>query len=151
MLAVVLVVTAFLHLFYTRVKISTNIGWKEVLLVLSMEYLIPVGWTVPTSFHGLNCPQCLTSLQAVPSTSFFDGHHSHISLQLIKEARENNVKLFCLPPNCTHIVQLLDMGVFGPMKKVWEKLLKQWKFKSKAQNVSKEIFPGLLRSFGLSC
>ena len=53
-----------------------------------------------------------------PVYLFFDGHHSHISLQLIKEARENN-------PNCIHIVQPLDVGVFGPMKKVWAKLLKQ--------------------------
>ena len=32
-----------------------------------------------------------------------------------------------------------------PMKKAWAKLLKQWKFESKAQNVSKEIFAGLLQ------
>jgi len=75
----------------------------------------------------------------------FDGHHSHISLELIRVARENNVKLFCLPPNCTHIVQPLDVGVFGPMKKVWARILKQWKLESRAQNVSKEVFPSLLR------
>lgn len=39
----------------------------------------------------------------------------------------------------------LDVEVFGPMKKVWAKLLKQWKLESTAQNVSKEVFPGLLR------
>ena len=76
----------------------------------------------------------------------FDGHHSHISLELIRVARENNVKLFCLPSNCTHIVQPLDMGVFGPMKKVWARILKQWKLESRVQNVSKEVLDKLAPS-----
>ena len=62
----------------------------------------------------------------------------------IRSARENNVRLFCLPPNCTHVVQPLDVGVFAPVKKVWAQMLKQWKLESKAQNVSKGVFPSLL-------
>lgn len=50
-----------------------------------------------------------------------DGHHSHISLDLIRRARENNVILLCLPPNTTHLLQPLDVGAFSPVKKAWKK------------------------------
>ena len=96
-------------------------------------------------FKKLYLPAVMHLTASGPVYLFFDGHHSHISLKLIREAQEKNVMLFCLPPNCTHIVQPLDVGVFGPIKKVWAKLLKQWKFDSKAQNVTKEVFPGLMR------
>ena len=52
-----------------------------------------------------------------PVFLFMDGHHSHISLPLIRAVRENNVQLFCLPQNCTHVLQPLDVGVFAPLKR----------------------------------
>ena len=79
-----------------------------------------------------------------PVYLFFDSHHSHISLELICTAQEANVKLFCLPPNCTHILQPLDVGVFGPVKKTWVTVLKQWKLETRGTNVSKEALPGLI-------
>ena len=79
-----------------------------------------------------------------PVYLFFDGHHSHITLELICTAQEANVKLFCLPPNCTHILQPLDVGVFGPVKKTWVTVLKQWKLETRGTNVSKEALPGLI-------
>ena len=33
-----------------------------------------------------------------PVFLFLDGHYSHISIELIKEAQSNNVILLCLPP-----------------------------------------------------
>ena len=75
---------------------------------------------------------------------FMDGHHSHISLGLIQAARKAHVLLFCLPPNCTHVLQPLDVGVFAPVKKSWVRILKEWKTQTRAQNVSKEVFPKLL-------
>ena len=51
-----------------------------------------------------------------PVVLFFDGHHYHISLQLIELARDN-IHLFCLPPHSTHLLKPLDVSVFGPMKK----------------------------------
>ena len=61
-----------------------------------------------------------------------DGLHSHISLKLIRSARENNVRLFCLPPNCAHVVQPLDVGVFAPVKKVWAQILQAMEIRIKS-------------------
>jgi len=56
-----------------------------------------------------------------PVLLFFDGHYSHVSLELIRAAWQNNVYLLCLPPNTTPIFQLLDVGVFHLSRPAGEK------------------------------
>jgi hypothetical protein len=45
----------------------------------------------------------------------FDGHASHISIQAIKFALEKKIILLCLPPHTTHLLQPLDVRLFGPL------------------------------------
>ena len=78
------------------------------------------------------------------SPLFLDGHHSHVSLELIRTAHDNNVMLLCLPPNMTHLLQPLDVGVFGPIKNAWRSIIKRHKLESRGERVSKEVFPSLL-------
>ena len=80
-----------------------------------------------------------------PVVLFFDGHFSHLSIALIKKARSLKIHLFCLPPNTTHILQPLDVGVFGPVKSAWRKILKQYKVRTRAANITKDIFPSLIK------
>ena len=80
-----------------------------------------------------------------PVVLFFDGHFSHMSISLIKKARSLGIHLFCLPPNTTHILQPLDIGVFGPMKQQWRTILKQHKIATRATNITKERFPALIK------
>ena len=75
---------------------------------------------------------------------FFDGHFSHVSIELIKLAMDNNVKLICLPPHSSHILQPLDVGVYGHVKKEWRKILKDHYGVTSQQNVDKIFFPKLL-------
>lgn len=81
-------------------------------------------------------------LRTGPVILLVDGHHSHLSLSLVKTAREKGVHLFCLPPHTTHILQPLDVGVYGPVKQAWKKILKVHKMETLAANISKEVFPG---------
>ena len=69
--------------------------------------------------------ECL--LSDGPVILFVDGHHSHIDLELIYTAKEHNVHLMCLPPNLTHIIQLLDVSVFCPLKRAYSNILKEYK------------------------
>ena len=82
--------------------------------------------------------------ETAPVLLFLDGHHSHISLELIRRAHGSNVLLLCLPPNTTHLLQSLDVGVFAPMKSVWRAILKRYKLEMKGQRVGKEDFPSLI-------
>jgi len=59
-----------------------------------------------------------------PVVLFVDGHHSHITSELINLARDHGVHLMCLPPNLTHILQPFDVSVFHPLKQAYFKILK---------------------------
>ena len=75
-----------------------------------------------------------------PVVLFVDGHHSHMTLELIKLAKDNSVHLMCLPPNLTHILQPLDVSVFHPLKQAYFKILKEYKLETLAENVTKAVF-----------
>ena len=51
-----------------------------------------------------------------PILILYDGHRSHFSLDLIEWAKTNNMILFVLPPHCSHILQPMDVGCFGPLQ-----------------------------------
>ena len=51
----------------------------------------------------------------IPLLILFDGHRSHVSLTLQDWAKSKNIILFILPPHCSHILQPLDIGCFGPL------------------------------------
>ena len=74
-----------------------------------------------------------------------DGHLSHVSLKVIELCRENNISLICLPAHSSHILQPLDVGVYGHVKKVWRSVLQEYYFETRCKNLGKEEFPGLLK------
>ncbi|KAJ8312138.1 hypothetical protein KUTeg_009511 [Tegillarca granosa] len=51
----------------------------------------------------------------------YDGHVSHVTLSLLDWARENRIILFVLPPHCSHILQPLDIGCFGPLQRIYNR------------------------------
>ena len=79
-----------------------------------------------------------------PVILFFDGHHSHLTIELIKTARDNNVHMICFPPHCTHVMQPLDVSVYSAVKTAWRKVLKEHQLTTCAAVVTKEDFPALL-------
>jgi hypothetical protein len=76
-------------------------------------------------------------------TLIYDGHNSHISVDLIEYAIKHHIKLICLPPHSSHILQPLDVGVFGPVKSEWRRILSEYYLKTKFQNVDITKFPAL--------
>ncbi|KAL2885580.1 hypothetical protein HOO65_070042 [Ceratocystis lukuohia] len=51
----------------------------------------------------------------------FDGHESHHSVDFEKHCKDNNIITLCLPHHSSHILQPLDIGCFGPLKKAYGK------------------------------
>lgn len=51
----------------------------------------------------------------------YDGHCSHISVQIIETTIKHNIILFKFPSHLTDKLQPLDKSVFGPLKTLWEK------------------------------
>ena len=106
------------------------------------------GWMEKNNFLSWFSKVFIPSVQALldtgPVVLLFDGHHSHISLQLLELAKSSNIHLVCLPAHTSHILQPMDVGVFGPMKATWKRLLKEYKTSTRAANVTKDVFPSLL-------
>lgn len=46
-----------------------------------------------------------------------DGHNSHFSTEFIQFCETHKIELFCIPPHTTHILQPLDVGLFGPLQR----------------------------------
>uniref|UniRef100_H2YFC2 DDE-1 domain-containing protein n=1 Tax=Ciona savignyi TaxID=51511 RepID=H2YFC2_CIOSA len=51
-----------------------------------------------------------------PGILVIDNHKSHLSLDIIKIARDNGVRIVTFPPHCSHRLQPLDVSVYGPFK-----------------------------------
>ena len=58
-----------------------------------------------------------------PVLLIYDGHASHLSIEVIEKARASDIHLLCLPSHCTHVLQPLDVSVMSSLKKHFEKAL----------------------------
>jgi hypothetical protein len=72
-----------------------------------------------------------------PVLLLYDGHHSHISLSLIKWAQENNIILFVLPPHTSHILQPMDVGCFGPFETLYQQEVHKFMRQSVGRSVTR--------------
>ena len=56
-----------------------------------------------------------------PILLIYDGHHSHETIEIRGMAEKVGIHLFCIPPHTSHCLQPLDVGVFGPVQRAWQK------------------------------
>ena len=61
-----------------------------------------------------------------PLLIIFDRHLTHVSIQVIEKAINEDVTILKLPPHVTDKLQPLDVAGFGPLKRAWEKNLNAW-------------------------
>lgn len=52
-----------------------------------------------------------------------DGHSSHVSYEFVEYCTENNIVALCLLPHVTHVLQPLDVGIFGSLAKEYKKII----------------------------
>ena len=55
-----------------------------------------------------------------------DNHISHLSIEAIDMAKENGLCLLTFPPLCSHKLQTLDIGVYGPFKWYYSSFCDSW-------------------------
>ena len=75
-----------------------------------------------------------------------DNLSSHFSKPVLDACSRLNISFICLPPNAAHIMQPLDVGFYGPLKRYWREILLDWKTTSgrKFTSLPKDKFPELL-------
>lgn len=104
------------------------------------------GWMMDFNFENWFTKHFVKHVEDLdkPVLLSFDGHNSHLTYNTVKAAIDNNIILLCLPPNTSHALQPLDVGVFRPAKVIWRKVLNTWFTESRMESVDKAVFPRLL-------
>jgi len=59
--------------------------------------------------------------QERPVLLLVDGHKAHVTQEVIEAATRNRISIFCLPAHASHLLQPLDLSLFGPLKRGWLK------------------------------
>ena len=118
------------------------------------------GWGIGKSENGWMTAECffeyITNVShpflikeeiPLPVIIFLDGHGSHFSIELSEFCSKNGIILVALFPNATHILQPLDVAVFGPMKAKRKSFCRQWRIDHEGQELNNENVPEALNSF----
>ncbi|KAJ4437827.1 hypothetical protein ANN_13765 [Periplaneta americana] len=118
---------------------------------------IPTTWGIGRSESGWMCgptfyeymtnvfyPWLIQEEIQRPIIFFIDGHVSHMTLNLSQFCSENGIELIALFPNSTHLLQPMDVAVFGPLKKKWKVSVKKWRLANSGNKLKKENFGPVL-------
>lgn len=81
---------------------------------------------------------------ARPDLLVLDGHASHVTVEAIEFARNNDVHMLCLPAHTTHILQPLDVGVLKSLKANYYKACKKYITEHPGRVVTTENIASLL-------
>jgi hypothetical protein len=76
-----------------------------------------------------------------------DGHESHHSVQFERYCEANKIVTLCMPVHASHLLQPLDVGCFGPLKKAYGREIENL-IKRSVHHISKtEFFPAFAAAF----
>lgn len=121
-----------------------------VLLALSQTGISPSGWMAAQTFaeylQTIFYPDLCRRGVEFPVVVFVDAHTPHFSFETQMFCEKKKIILIALYPNSTHLMQPMDVAIFGPLKKKWRFAVHEWKYKSHDfRTLSREHFAGLLR------
>ena len=105
------------------------------------------GWFDMRTFDLWFSKQFLPVASHIPGQKVLIGNNlgSHFSVNVIEACKANDILFICLPPNSTHLCQLLDVAVFRALKVEWKDILDIWRCESKCKaNLPKTVFPGFI-------
>jgi hypothetical protein len=88
------------------------------------------GWIQVDSFKKWFTGSFIASVKpspADPVVLVLDGHYSHTrNIDVIDLARANGVSIVCLPAQCTHRMQPLDVAFLQPFKTYYAQEIDSW-------------------------
>lgn len=75
-----------------------------------------------------------------PVLIIYDGHSTHVGLEILEAAIQHDITIIKLPPHTSHVLQPLDLSVFRPFKLKWDEKLISWQRQHQGQKLPKKIF-----------
>jgi len=79
-----------------------------------------------------------------PAVWICDGHVSHIGVELLENARKENVVILKLPPHTSHVLQPMGLTVFRPLKLKWDEEIIKWQHRNYARKLPKSTFSSII-------
>ena len=103
----------------------------------------PNGWMSSDAFFGrlsnLFFPAIKEKIR-FPIIAFMDEHLAHINIAVSDFCRDNGIILYCFPAHASHALQPLDVSVFGPMKRSWNKNVQDFHSKNRIPMTNAHFF-----------
>lgn len=96
------------------------------------------GWMTEKTFqewfnHFLKHVNCSSNS---PILLLLDNHETHLSIEFIDIAKERGVVLVTIPPHTSHKLQPLDISVYGPFKRLFNREMDAWLVSHPGKTVS---------------
>lgn len=89
------------------------------------------GWMKGQAFYFFvtqhDYPRWIEMNHEFPIVLVIDGYSAHKSAELFIWCKQHDIILLLLYPNSTHILQVLDIAIFGPLKCKYNEMLQDWK------------------------
>ncbi|XP_063226844.1 uncharacterized protein LOC134533298 [Bacillus rossius redtenbacheri] len=103
------------------------------------------GWMEGETFGNYFTNNFVRNIRAYsPAVLIYDGHSSHISLELVLKARQENIVILKLLPHSSHVLQPLDLSVFRPLKLKWDEELIKWQRTHYGEKLPKDTFSSII-------
>ena len=61
-----------------------------------------------------------------PGVLLLDNHSSHLTIEAVETASKHGLHVLTFPPHCSHKLQPLNVGVYGPFKLYYQSYAKDW-------------------------
>ena len=75
-----------------------------------------------------------------PVVLLVDSAEAHIDLHTFELAKKNNIYIYALLKNATHLLQPADVGLFGPLKQAWYKTVRRFTQQNPNTDITKKNF-----------
>lgn len=87
------------------------------------------GWIDKVTFEDWFCSIFLREVRNVPGVKVLIGDNlsAHLSVRVLDLCQRHNIRFVFLPSCATHLLQPLDVSYFAPLKRVWRRILTNWK------------------------
>ena len=82
---------------------------------------------------------------ARPIVLLVDSAGAHIDLDTFELAKRNDVFIYALLKNATHLVQPADVGLFGAMKQSWYKNVRRYSQQNPNTDITKKNFSSIFK------
>lgn len=88
----------------------------------------PSGWMTVDTFLGWfqHFLKFVKPSPAEPILLVLDNHETHLSIDFIDKAKDSGVILVTIPPHTSHKLQPLDVSVYGPFKRLFNREMDSW-------------------------